>query len=199
MNQKTTPTKTLVLASSSPFRKMLLEKLGLEFECHSPDIDESPLPKETPQALVQRLATQKAKAVKSVYPDALIIGSDQVAVLDDQIIGKPKDHEHAVKQLQHASGRQVQLYTGLTLLNAQTGSTQERVEPYSVVFKSLTTSQIENYLHKDQPYNCSGSLKSESLGIALLESLSGDDPNTLIGLPLIQLVAMLSSEGVEVI
>jgi len=178
---------------------MLLEKLGLAFTCHSPDIDESRLEGETPEALVQRLATEKAQAIATQYPEALIIGSDQVAVLDANIIGKPKDHAHAVQQLQAASGRQVQLFTGLTLLNAQTGNTQEVVEPYSVVFKTLNDQQIENYLRKDQPYNCSGSLKSESLGIALLASLSGDDPNTLIGLPLIRLVTMLENEGLAVL
>ncbi len=189
----------LILASSSPFRKMLLEKLGLVFDCHSPDIDESPLTNETPQALVQRLATQKAQAVAEDYPDALIIGSDQVAVLDGQIIGKPRDHQHAIEQLQTASGRKVDLYTGLTLLNANTGNKQECVEPYRVAFRELTLRQIENYLEKDQPYNCSGSLKSESLGIALLKSLSGDDPNTLIGLPLIKLIDMLNTEQVAVV
>ena len=189
----------LILASSSPYRKMLLEKLGLPFSCHSPDIDESPLNGETPPELVQRLASEKAQAVATAYPEALIIGSDQVAVLDQQIIGKPRDHAHAVEQLQAASGRTVKLYTGLTLLNARSQHAQACVEPYTVVFKTLTRAQIENYLAKDQPYNCSGSLKSESLGIALLASLSGDDPNTLIGLPLIRLVAMLAEEGINVI
>lgn len=193
------PQPSLILASSSPFRKMLLQRLGLEFECHSPDIDETPHPDETPKALVQRLSTEKAQAVAKQHPHSLIIGSDQVAVLDGHIIGKPRDHDHAVQQLQHSSGRAVDLYTGLSLINAQTGHIQETVAPYQVVFKTLSLEQIERYLDKDQPYNCSGSLKSESLGIALLESLSGDDPNTLIGLPLIRLVGMLANEGLAVV
>ncbi len=192
-------TPQLILASSSPFRKILLEKLGLKFKCHSPDIDESPIDDETPQALVQRLATQKAEAVAEEYPNALIIGSDQVAVLDNQIIGKPRDHQHAVEQLWAASGREMNLYTGLTLLNTTTGNIQECVDPYRIEFRELNLNQIETYLEKDQPYNCSGSLKSESLGIALLKSLSGDDPNTIIGLPLIRLIDMLGNEKIEVI
>lgn len=182
---------------------MLLERLGLAFSCHSPDIDESAHTNETPSELVERLAIRKAQAVAetlaSDQTNALIIGSDQVAVLDNQIIGKPRDHAHAVQQLSEASGRTVKLYTGLCLLNAKTSRAQSTIEPYEVVFRTLNRTQIENYLEKDQPYQCSGSLKSESLGIALLKSLQGDDPNTLIGLPLIRLVDFLENEGISVI
>ena len=187
----------LVLASSSEYRKSLLERLGLRFECHSPDIDESAQAGETPVELVERLAIAKARKVAADTHPALIIGSDQVAVLDGQIVGKPKDHRDAVKQLTDASGREVELYTGLCLYNSHSRNIQHSVEKYSVVFRSLTTEQIEQYLKKDQPYDCAGSLKSESLGIAMLSKLQGNDPNTLIGLPLIRLVDMLIQEGID--
>ena len=187
----------LILGSSSPYRKILLEKLGLPFECYSPDIDESCKPDESPLQLVERLAIAKARETAITYPVALIIGSDQVAVLDNKIIGKPANHEDAVSQLKEASGREVHLYTGLCLLNANTGTIQHSVESYSVVFRQLSENQIEQYLHKDKPYNCAGSLKSETLGIAMLSKLEGEDPNTLIGLPLIRLVDMLLQEGID--
>jgi septum formation protein len=187
----------LILGSSSPYRKALLEKLGLPFICFSPDIDESHQAGETPIALVERLAIEKARETAKAHPDALIIGSDQVAVLDDNIIGKPHNHEQAVAQLQAASGREVHLYTGLCLYNADTKTFQHSVESYSVVFRDLSDKHIESYLKKDQPYNCAGSLKAERLGIAMLSKLQGNDPNTLIGLPLIRLVDMLLSEGVD--
>jgi len=187
----------LILGSSSPYRKTLLEKLGIDFECHSPEVDESTLPGETPVELVERLSITKAKEVAKTFPNALIIGSDQVAVLDNEIIGKPADHAAAVAQLQQASGREVHLYSGLCLFNSDSGNLQHCVEPYSVVFRSLRREQIEQYLKKDQPYNCAGSLKSETLGIAMLSKLQGDDPNALIGLPLIRLVDMLLNEGID--
>lgn len=187
----------LVLGSSSPYRKALLDKLGLPFTCFSPDIDESDQPGETPRELVQRLAVEKARETARHFPEALVIGSDQVAVLDGRIVTKPRDHQDAVRQLQEASGREVSLYTGLCLLNAHTGKLQQAVESYSVVFRRLSTAQIERYLEKDQPYNCAGSLKSETLGIAMLRELKGADPNTLIGLPLIRLVDMLLAEGID--
>ena len=187
----------LILGSSSPYRKALLEKLGLPFECFSPEIDELAEPGEPPRQLVERLAIEKARETGKAYPEALIIGSDQVAVLDDKIIGKPASHEDAVNQLKEASGREVHLYTGLCLYNANTGYIQHSVEPYSVLFRDLNEAQIEHYLKKDQPYNCAGSLKSETLGIAMLRKLEGEDPNTLIGLPLIRLVDMLLEEGID--
>jgi len=189
----------LVLASTSPFRKQLLEKLGLEFITDSPDIDESRLEDETPEQLVARLAREKAMAVAARHPGSLIIGSDQVAVIDSEILGKPGGHDKAVAQLRVASGRRVTFLTGLCLYNSTTGDSQVEVVPFGVVFRELTESQIENYLKTEQPYNCAGSFKSEAMGIALFEKLEGEDPNTLIGLPLIRLVRMLEAEGVRVI
>lgn len=192
------PTR-LVLGSTSPFRKEILTKLGLPFATAAPDIDESPLANETPEQLVLRLAEQKARAVAVAYPDNLIIGSDQVAVIDGTILGKPHTHERAVEQLSNASGKTVRFYTGLCLYNSTNDTAQSEVVPFDVVFRKLTTTQIENYLQKEKPYNCAGSFKSETLGIALFEKLLGDDPNTLIGLPLIRLISMLENEGLSVI
>ena len=186
---------TLVLGSSSPFRKELLEKLMLPFETVSPDIDETPLDNESPIALVERLAVEKARAVADQFPNALIIGSDQVALHGNEIVGKPHTHERAVEQLRTASGKQIKLYTGLALFNSKSGSIQSEVIPFTVHFKNLSDHVIEAYLRKEQPYNCAGSVRSEGLGIALLERFEGDDPNALIGLPLIRLVAMLENEG----
>lgn len=189
----------LVLASTSPFRRELLAKLGLNFVTDSPDIDETAQQAELPEHLVARLAEEKARAVAMRHPDSLIIGSDQVAVIDDKIIGKPGNHENAAKQLQDASGRSVRFLTGLCLYNTERDRSQVVVEPFEVIFRQLGTEQIENYLRREQPYNCAGSFKSEGLGISLFERMLGDDPNSLIGLPLIKLVRMLEQEGVRVI
>lgn len=189
----------LVLASSSPFRRELLSRLKLPFDVIVPDVDETPQPNETPQALVERLAVAKARAVVARAPRALIIGSDQVAVYDGVIVGKPHTHANAVRQLQSAAGKTVMLYTGLALVNAASGRVQSEVVPFGVTFRPLTADQIESYLRKEQPYGCAGSVRSEGLGIALLERFDGDDPNTLIGLPLIRLVRMLENEGVSVL
>lgn len=189
----------LVLASTSPFRKAILAKLGLPFDISAPDVDESPAPDETPAQLVGRLACAKAMKIAESCPDAVIIGSDQVAVIDGKILGKPGTHEKAVGQLQQASGKAVTFQTGLCLYNAATGQQQLEVVPFTVVFRELTPSQIENYLRAEQPYNCAGSFKSEGMGIALFERLEGEDPNTLIGLPLIRLIRMLEKEGIPVI
>lgn len=193
MNQK------IILASSSPYRRELLAKLGLTFQWQSPDIDERPSPGESPEALVIRLAQEKARAIARTHDDALIIASDQVAVLNGQILGKPGNHANAVKQLNAASGQPVKFLTSLALLNSHSGGIQIEVVPFTVHFRPLTASEIENYLQKEQPYNCAGSFKSEALGIALFDRLEGDDPNTLIGLPLIRLIRMLKNEGVGVI
>lgn len=193
MNQK------IILASSSPYRRELLAKLGLTFQWQSPDIDERPSPGESPEVLVARLAQEKARAIARTHDDALIIASDQVAVLNGQILGKPGDHANAVKQLSAASGQPVKFLTSLALLNSHSGRIQVEVIPFTVHFRPLTASEIENYLQKEQPYNCAGSFKSEALGIALFDRLEGDDPNTLIGLPLIRLIRMLKNEGVGVI
>ena len=189
----------LILASSSPYRRELLNRLQLPFTVIAPEVDETPLENETPRALVERLAVVKARAVADHHPGSLVIGSDQVAVHGEEIVGKPRDHAHAVEQLRQASGKAITLYTGLALINADSGHIQREVIPYRVVFRELTDEQIERYLQKEQPYSCSGSVKSEGLGIALLERFDGEDPNTLIGLPLIRLVRMLEREGVTVI
>ena len=190
---------TLVLASTSPYRKTLLERLGLHFETAAPRTDETALANETPEALVTRLAEAKARAIAAEYPDALIIGSDQVAVLDDAILGKPGDHETATQQLRNASGREVKFLTGLCLLNTKTNQAQVKLVPFSVVFRSLSESQIQFYLEQEKPYDCAGSFKSEGLGISLFERLDGDDPNALIGLPLIELIRLLCAEGIDVL
>ncbi len=192
-------TPPLILASTSPFRRAILEKLGVPFDVASPETDETALARETPQPLVERLAIAKARAIADQRTEGLIIGSDQVAVNDHVILGKPGNHAAAVKQLQAASGKRITFYTGLCLINAATGHIQSEVVPFHVVFRRLTDSQIENYLQKEQPYNCAGSFKSEALGICLFEKLEGDDPNTLIGLPLIRLVRMLENEGLLII
>ena len=190
---------TLVLASTSPYRKALLEKLQINFETAAPAIDESVLPGESPEQLVTRLAEAKAKAIADQFPDALIIGSDQVAVVDGKIVGKPGTHDKAIAQLKRASGKRVIFLTGLCVYNTLSQRTQVEVVPFSVIFRQLTDTQIEHYLQREQPYNCAGSFKSEGLGIALFERLEGDDPNTLIGLPLIRLIRMLESEGFPVL
>lgn len=189
----------LILASTSPFRKAILEKLDIEFDTVSPKTDETPLENETPQQLVERLSIAKAKAVADKVSDALIIGSDQVSVINGEIIGKPHTHENAVKQLKNASGKTVTFYTGLCLYNSSTNQYQSEVVPFNVVFRSLNNQQIENYLIKEEPYNCAGSFKSEALGIVLFERLEGEDPNTLMGLPLIRLVKMLEKENFSIL
>jgi len=191
--------KTLVLGSTSPFRKTILEKLNLPFTCAKPNIDETALANETPQALVERLAIEKAEAVANEFPDALIIGSDQVAVCNGEILGKPHNFDNAVKQLQKFSNKAVTFYTGLCVLNSATNDAKAVVEPFSVHFNDLSQSDIESYLHAEQPYNCAGSFKSEGLGICLFKKLEGDDPNTLIGLPLIKLVGLLKQHGLDVL
>ena len=189
----------IVLGSSSPFRKALLEKLDLSFECDSPDIDETPMKGEHPKDMVARLAKQKADAIAERHPQSVIIASDQCATLDGKIIGKPGDHATAIEQLTAASGRTVTFYTSLCVFNAGTNQYQETVEPFYVYFRELTESQIDNYLKKEEPYNCAGSFKSEGLGISLFDRLEGNDPNTLIGLPLIQLIKMLEKVNIQVI
>jgi septum formation protein len=189
----------LILASSSPYRRDLLQRLGIPFEIIAPDVDETPTPGETPQTLVERLAIAKARTVVNQRPDTLVIGSDQVAVYNGSIVGKPLTHERAVEQLRMASGKTVTLYTGLVLINGASGHIQSEVVPFRVTFRNLSDTQIENYLHKEQPYHCAGSVKSEGLGIALLERFEGDDPNALVGLPLIRLVRMLEREGLTAV
>jgi len=191
--------KTLVLGSTSPFRKSILEKLNLPFKCAKPNVDESALINETPQALVERLAIEKAKAVIPQFPDALIIGSDQVAVCDGEILGKPHNFDNGVKQLTKFSNKSVIFYTGLCVYDSGNNKALSLVEPYIVHFNKLSQGEIEKYLHAEEPYNCAGSFKSEGLGICLFKKLEGDDPNTLIGLPLIKLVGLLKEHGLDVL
>lgn len=190
---------SIVLASSSPYRRALLERLGLPFSAASPDINETPCAGETAAALVQRLARAKAAALAEAFPRHLIIGSDQVACLDDDILGKPGNRENAQRQLRAASGRRVEFLTGLCVLDSASGISHSVVEPFSVVFRQLSDTAIDHYLEREQPFDCAGSFKSEGLGIALFERLQGDDPNALIGLPLIRLVDLLSRFGVAVL
>lgn len=191
--------QTLILASSSKFRRELLRKLDIPFNSISPKIDETPLADEKPFELALRLSQEKAKKIGKRHPHALIIGCDQVATLDGTPLGKPMNHQNATKQLQMMRGREVIFHSALCLYNAATGNMQAEVVPYSVRFRQLTDAQIESYLTKEQPYDCAGSAKSEGLGIALIERMIGEDPNALIGLPLIKLITMLQNEGVAVI
>jgi septum formation protein len=188
----------LILASTSPYRRELLSRLKLPFSVTSPEVDETPLPGETPEQTAYRLAIAKAKAVAAQHPDALIIGSDQVATLDGMQLGKPHTHENATRQLRTMRGKTVTFHTALCLHNSRSGNNQARVVPFMVQFRDLSDDEIERYLAKEQPYNCAGSAKAEGLGIALIEKMTGDDPNALIGLPLIALVEMLKNEGVSV-
>lgn len=190
-------TKTIVLASSSPYRRELLEKLGLPFTAVSPEIDESPRLGELPAALVQRLAESKARALARRYPDGLIIGSDQLAVLGDRILGKPGNRENAIAQISQCSGKRLVFHTGLCLLDSATDNVQVDDVLFEVKFRTLTIGQIERYVDADQPYHSAGSFKAESRGITLFEYLHGDDPNALIGLPLIRLTQMLANAGVD--
>jgi septum formation protein len=187
----------LVLASTSVYRRELLERLQLPFETASPDVDEAALEGETPAATAERLSIAKAKAVADRFPDALIIGSDQVAHLGSERFGKPYTRERAIEQLQAMRGKTVVFHTGLCLYNSASGRTQLAGIPTEVGFRPLSDGEIERYLDREQPYHCAGSAKSEGLGIALLDHLRGDDPNALIGLPLIALCAMLRNEGMQ--
>lgn len=189
----------IVLASTSPFRKELLSRLGLPFETANPETDEAALPNESPEETALRLSEAKARAVVESYPDALIIGSDQVACLDGRTYGKPGTHENAVQQLHTMRGRTVNFFTGLCLLNARTGQAHVRGVPTLVTFRDLTDEDIESYLRREKPYNCACSAKSEGLGIAIVEKMCGDDPNALVGLPLIALCDLLQLENVNVL
>ena len=190
--------RRLVLASGSRYRHELLTRLKVHFEVMVSDTDETRHPGEDARTLTERLAIAKARAVSPMAPDALIIGSDQVAEYEGEIVGKPGGFEEAARQLRRISGKTARLYTGLALLNAQTGRVQSEVALFEVAFRVLDERRIARYLEKERPYDCAGSVKSEGLGIALFERFIGDDPTTLIGLPLIRLVRMLEAEGFEV-
>ena len=185
----------LVLASSSPFRRQLLAQLQVPFKVVIPDIDETPRAQEEPQGLVERLAIEKAQVVGVNLPNSLIIGSDQVASYDGKIVGKPGDRATAIEQLLGASGQTVRLYTGVALLNSNSGVIRSRVIPYEVVFRDITLAMIEGYLEREEPYGCCGSLQADGLGVALLARISGDDPSALIGLPLITVIDLLAQEN----
>lgn len=189
--------RQLVLASTSPYRQALLAKLQLPFTTAAPSTDETPHPGESAEDLVLRLAIAKARALREAFPDSLIVGSDQVCVLNGAICGKPHTEENARAQLRAASGNSVVFYTGLALFDSRDGSVQSRVEPFSVDFRPLSDAEIARYVALEQPLNCAGSFKSEGLGITLFERLSGRDPNTLVGLPLIALAEMLRNAGVD--
>ena len=186
----------LILASTSPYRRELLARLQIPFETAAPDTDESPLQGETPVATAERLAEAKARAVAALYPDSLVIGSDQVAHMGERRFGKPGTRANAITQLRIMSGKSVVFHTGLCLLNTASGRVHLRGIPTEVRFRELSDDEINRYLDKEDALNCAGSARSEGLGIALMEYMRGDDPNALIGLPLIVLCEMLRAEGV---
>ena len=187
----------LILGSSSPFRKKLLHKLTEDFICISPDIDESQRPDESPEQLVERLSIDKAKAVAEQVENALIISSDQIAIHNNTVLGKPHTHERAIEMLRSFSGNTVRFETGLCLYNSESQSIQYKSIPTTVHFRELSVATIEAYLKRDKPYRCAGSFQAEGLGIVLFDKLESSDPNALIGLPLIELTTMLLNEGYD--
>jgi septum formation protein len=187
----------LILGSTSRYRRELLERLRLPFEVRAPAVDETPRPGELPAALAQRLALAKAHAVSAAYPDAVVIGSDQVADLDGEPIGKPGTHERAVAQLRAMRGRSVVFQTAVAVVRASTGYVGTALAPVTVRFRALSNAEIEHYLRTEQPYDCAGSAKCETLGIALLEAIESDDPTALVGLPLIRTSALLRAAGID--
>ncbi len=189
----------LILASSSPYRKTLMKRLRIPFEAISPDIDEFQFPAEDPVAMVKRLAEKKAKTIAKTNPSAIIIGSDQAAIIDNTVLNKPLHHTNATAQLTMASGKKVEFLTSICVLNAASNTLQLDVVNYSVYFKKLSPDTIEKYLQREQPYNCAGSFKSEGLGIALFKKQEGEDPTSLIGLPLIRLIDMLAKEKIAIL
>jgi septum formation protein len=195
----TSPARSLVLGSTSRYRRELLARLNVPFEVAAPDVDESPLMHELPAALAQRLALAKAQAVALKFPQAVVIGSDQVADLHGQPLGKPGTHERAVEQLRMMRGQTVIFQTALAVVCLETGFVQQDIAAVRVMFRDLSDDEIENYLRIEQPYDCAGSAKSEGLGIALLERIDNDDPTALIGLPLIRTARMIRAAGVKLL
>jgi septum formation protein len=187
----------LILASTSRYRRELLERLRLPFVAISPEVDETPLPGERPADLALRLAMAKARAVSAQHPDAVVIGSDQVADVDGQAVGKPGNHASATAQLRRMSGRSITFQTAVAVVRASTGFAQSALAPVAVMFRDLSNAQIEHYLALEQPYDCAGSAKCETLGIALLQAIHSDDPTALIGLPLIRTSAMIREAGLD--
>ena len=195
MHQSPPLQRPLVLGSTSRYRRELLERLNLPFEVAAPDVDESPLPGEAPRDLALRLALAKARAVAQQHPGAVVIGSDQVADLGGEPLGKPGQHERAVQQLRQMRGQTVVFQTAVAVVCAATGFEQVELAPVEVRFRALNDEEIERYLRAEQPYDCAGSAKSEGLGIALLDAIHSDDPTALIGLPLIRTCRMLRAAG----
>jgi septum formation protein len=195
----TAQSRRLVLASTSRYRKALLERLGLAFEITSPGVDETPLPGETPQETALRLSVSKARAAQRHFSDALIIGSDQVAAMGSERFGKPGSHDAAVRQLRALSGKAVDFHTAVSVLDATNGALESRLVPCRVVFRKLDERRIESYLRREQPYDCSASAKAEGVGIALIARIDTEDPSSLIGLPLIALSEMLERAGLPVV
>lgn len=191
--------RTVILASTSRYRRELLTRLQLPFDVHAPDVDETPLPGEAPQALAQRLALEKARAVAARFPEAVVIGSDQVADLGGEPLGKPGDHVRAVAQLRRMRGQTLVFQTAVAVVCQATGFAEHDLAPVRVVFRDLSDDAIERYLRAEQPYDCAGSAKSEGLGIALLDAIDSDDPTALIGLPLIRTCRMLRAAGVALL
>ncbi|MEO6361960.1 MAG: Maf family nucleotide pyrophosphatase [Caldimonas sp.] len=191
------PPRPLLLASTSPYRRELLERLRLPFAVRSPGVDEAPVAGELPMALATRLAWAKADAVAAMEPEAIVIGSDQVADLDGAAIGKPGDHVGATAQLRAMSGRTVLFHTAVAVVCLQSGFREAALASVAVRFRALEASEIEHYLRAEQPYDCAGSAKAESLGIALLEAVDSDDPTALIGLPLIRTLTLLRAAGID--
>lgn len=189
----------IILASTSPYRRAILDKLQIPVQCHAPNVVESPKANEDASSMACRLAIAKAKSVAKQYTHGLIIGSDQVACIDGKKLGKPGNHQAAQSQLKEASGKSVMFYTGLCVINAQSNLVHHLVEPFEVKFKTLSVSQIDRYLRKEQPYDCAGSFKCEGLGIVLFEELKGRDPNALVGLPLIGLCELLAMHQFDVL
>jgi septum formation protein len=195
----TAPSRPLVLGSTSRYRRELLSRLRVPFEVAAPNVDETPLPSEAPTALAQRLALAKAQAVAEKFPQAVVIGSDQVADLHGQPLGKPGSHERAVEQLRMMRGKTVIFQTALAVVCLETGFMAQDIAAVRVVFRDVSDDEIENYLRIEQPYDCAGSAKSEGLGIALLERIDNDDPTALIGLPLIRTARMIRAAGVKLL
>jgi len=193
------PVRPVVLGSTSRYRRELLERLRIPFAVSAPNVDETPMPGEAPQNLALRLALAKAQAVAAMHPEAVVIGSDQVADLDGMPLGKPGEHARAVAQLRQMRGKTVIFQTALAVVCLASGFEQVDLAPVRVVFRDLSDEEIEAYLHAEQPYDCAGSAKSEGLGIALLESIDNDDPTALIGLPLIRTVRLLRQAGVKLL
>lgn len=191
--------RTVILASTSRYRRELLTRLRLPFEVHAPEVDETPLAGETPQALAQRLALEKANAVATRFPDAVVIGSDQVADLAGESLGKPGDHARATAQLRRMRGQTLVFQTAVAVVCQATSFVQRDLAPVRVVFRELSDAAIEQYLLAEQPYDCAGSAKSEGLGIALLEAIDSDDPSALVGLPLIRTARMLRAAGIDLL